>query len=188
MQVATFVTRTVRTPQAVRDGLNARLPAEIACLSAEPVHASFDPRRDPHTKTYRYTWLISDAPRPLRRGRAWRSRRQLDVQRMAESVLCLIGTHDFTSFRAAGCSATHPVRTIMDATVVVSGDEVHLRLLGTGFLRHMVRIVAGSVHEIGQGRQEASWLREVLEARDRGRAGRTAPAQGLLLERIVYDA
>lgn len=186
MQVAVFVTSASRSPRAIRDGLNARLPDEVACLAAEIVPASFDPRHSPHVKTYRYSWLITPTRRPLRRDRAWRIRGPLDVAAMHEAATLLLGTHDFTSFRAAGCTAAHPVRTIEGAEVRAHEDEVHLRVRGTGFLRHMVRNIAGSLHEVGRGTREVSWLPEILAARDRGRAGRTAPAHGLLLECITY--
>lgn len=186
MQVASFVTSTERTPTAIRNGLNARLPDAIACIDAERVPISFDPRHAPHTKTYRYTWVVGATRRPLRRGRAWRVPEPLDVDAMAEAARCLLGTHDFTSFRASGCTARHAVRTVQDAIVTRASDEVHLRMLGTGFLRHMVRNVAGSLYDVGRGRWSPDWLAEVLAAKDRGRAGRTAPARGLLLEHIDY--
>ncbi len=187
MQVASFVTPVARSPKAVRDGLNAHLPAEIACLEASPVRAAFDPRRSPHTKVYRYTWLTSPTRRPLRAGRVWHVRHPVDVAAMAEAAACLQGTHDFSSFRAAGCSARHPIRTVAGVEVHDHDDEVWLLVQGTGFLRHMVRIVAGTLLEVGRGRRPPPWVEEVLRATDRGAAGRTAPAQGLLLERITYE-
>lgn len=186
MQVATFVSSAPREPHAIRDGLNARLPLEIACTQALVVPGDFDPRRDPHTKRYRYTWLVRSSRSPLRRSRAWHVRAPLDLGAMQQAVACLVGTHDFSSFRAAGCSAKHPNRTLEGATVQAAGDEIHLIMMGTGFLRHMVRIVAGSLYDVGRGRRPVGWLSELLAARDRSRAGKTAPPHGLLLERIVY--
>ena len=106
---------------------------------------------------------------------------------MRRAATQLVGTHDFSSFRAAGCGANHAVRTVVAVKVQSHGDRVALRVLGTGFLRHMIRIVAGTLHEVGRGQRPAEWVGEVLRARDRSRAGRTAPARGLLLERIVYE-
>ena len=186
MQIAAFRTRAQRSAKAIRDGLNARLPPEVACLAADPVGDGFDPRHSPHTKTYRYTWLVAPARSPLRRGRSWHVRRPLRVVDMREGALRLQGTHDFSSFRAAGCSSTHPVRTLEAVRVVQQRDEVHLEVMGTGFLRHMVRIIAGCLFEVGRGRHPSAWMGEVLQARDRARAGKTAPAQGLLLKRIDY--
>lgn len=187
MQVASFVTAVRREPERMRDGLNHFLPSAIACLDAAPVPMAFDPRRAPHAKTYRYTWLVRPAPSPLRAGRVWHERRPLDVDAMDRAVRCIVGTHDFTSFRAAGCSATHAVRTLPDARVEAVGDEVRLVVRGTGFLRHMVRILAGTLHEVGRGRRTVDDFEATLAARDRARAGPTAPPHGLLLAEIVYD-
>lgn len=186
MQVAVFDSAARRDARAIRDGLNARLPASVACVAADEVAPDFDPRRHPHRKTYRYTWLCRASRSPLRAGRAWHVRQGLAVPPMAAAVGAVVGTHDFSSFRASGCTADHPVRTVREATVRAVGDEVWLEIHGTGFLRHMVRILAGSLHEIGRGRRPPEWLGEVLRARDRTRAGQTAPAEGLLLERIEY--
>jgi tRNA pseudouridine38-40 synthase len=186
-QVAAFDTSTERTPRAIREGLNARLPSAIACLEAEAVDPSFDPRRSPHHKWYRYTWLVRGSPSPLRRGRVWHVRGPLDVSAMHESIQAIVGTHDLTSFRAQGCTAQHPVRTIVAAEVRPEGDEVRLRVCGVGFLRHTVRILAGTVLEVGRGARPVAWVSEVLAKRDRTRAGRTAPAHGLLLESVTYE-
>lgn len=186
MQVVVFDSAARRDAKAIRDGLNARLPETVACVSADEVAPDFDPRHRPHEKTYRYTWLCRPGRSPLRRGRVWHVRRGLQVPPMQQAVVAIVGTHDFTSFRASGCTATHPIRTVRAATVRAAGDEVHLTVHGTGFLRHMVRILAGTLHEIGRGNRPPEWLAEVLAARDRTRAGQTAPAEGLLLERIDY--
>lgn len=185
-QVAVFDTAVQRDARGIVGGLNARLPEDVACIVAARVPDDFDPRRAPHAKTYRYRWLDRPARSPLRRHRAWHLRQRLDDEAMAHAITALRGTHDFSAFRAAGCSATHAVRTIEGALVERHGDEVHLVMQGTGFLRHMIRIVAGSLHEVGRGRRSPAWLAEVLASRDRAAAGRTAPAAGLTLESITY--
>lgn len=186
MQVASFVTDVDRRPDRVREGLNHFLPDAIACLDARPVDDAFDPRRSPHTKTYRYTWLSRPARSPLRAGRVWHVRQSLDAEAMHEAVQHLVGTHDFTTFRSVGCSAKHPVRTLLDAAVSRVDDEVHLQMRGTGFLRHMVRIVAGTLREVGRGKRTVDGFAAALAARDRSVAGPTAPPGGLLLAAIVY--
>jgi tRNA pseudouridine38-40 synthase len=187
MQVACFDTEVQRTPKAVRAGLNALLPPSVSCVDAEVVADAFDPRHAPHVKTYRYTWLVREARSPLRAGRVWQVRPPLDPVAMDLAVAAVVGTHDFSSFRAEGCTATHPVRTVASAEVrTAPGDEVVLRIRGTGFLRHSVRILAGTLYEVGRGARPAEWVAEVLERRDRQGAGRTAPAEALVLERIDY--
>ncbi|MEN0066290.1 MAG: tRNA pseudouridine(38-40) synthase TruA [Myxococcota bacterium] len=186
-QVASFVTTVERPPERMRGGLNRFLPSSIACLSAQPVPLTFDPRRDPHVKTYRYTWLVRPSRSPLREGRVWHERRPLEVSTMHTAVQAIVGTHDFTSFRAVGCSAKHPIRTVPEACVEAVGDEVRLEVRGTGFLRHMVRILAGTLHEVGRGKRTLDEFVAVLEGKDRTQAGPTAPASGLLLADITYD-
>lgn len=185
-QVATFVTVAERSDRAVRNGLNAHLPPSIVVTRAAAVEDAFDPRRQVKTKTYRYQWLDREVRSPFLAGRSWHQRRRLDVQAMHEAAGMLDGTHDFSAFRAQGCQADHAVRTIGPLAVTREGDLVVLRVQGHGFLRHMIRIVAGTLTEVGQGRREAAWMGEVLASRDRSRAGRTAPAQGLTLESVRY--
>jgi len=185
-QVAMFDTDVERNQRAVRDGLNAFLPDDVAVTHARVAQPGFHPRHSPHRKTYRYTWLVRPARPAWLRGRCWHVRHELDADRMHEAVGALVGTHDFSSLRAAGCSARHAVRTLEGASVRAEGEQVVLRVHGTGFLRHMVRILAGSLVQVGRGRQPPSWLAEVVAARDRRRAGQTAPPGGLVLERIDY--
>lgn len=188
MQVACFDTTASRTPRQVRDGLNALLPPSVACVAAEPVEEGFDPRRAPHVKTYRYTWLVRHARSPLRAGRVWQVRPDVDGPAMHRAVQAVVGTHDLSSFRAEGCTATTAIRTVMAARVQPDVDDTWvLRVKGTGFLRHTVRILAGTLYEVGRGAKPEVWVAEVLAARDRSRAGRTAPAGALVLESIVYS-
>lgn len=187
-QVAAFTTRVSRSAKSVRDGLTGFLPPEVACVSAEAVALDFDPRRDQRRKTYRYTWLDRRSRSPLWADRAWHWRRgPLDDRAMDRAVQALVGDHHFDSFRAVGCAARHTWRTLEEARVSRAGSLVHLDLVGTGFLRHMVRIVAGTVAEVGAGKVGEDHLARVLAARDRRLAGRTAPPHGLTLVSVVYD-
>ncbi|MEQ1504330.1 MAG: tRNA pseudouridine(38-40) synthase TruA [Myxococcota bacterium] len=186
MQIVCFDTEQPRRPSQVCNGLNSLLPPAIACLGADVVPDTFDPRHAPHVKTYRYTYLCRLGRSPLRAGRVWHVRGPLDVPAMDEAVRAVVGTHDLSTFRAVGCSAATTVRTVEGADVIAVGDEAHLRIHGTGFLRHTVRILAGSLHEVGRGRRPAGWIAEILAACDRELAGRTAPPEGLMLEAIRY--
>jgi len=185
-QVASFVTHVERLPRSVVGGLNGNLPDDVAVVAAQVVAAEFDPRRTPHVKQYRYRWLDRPAISPLRRNRVWHVRRALDVAAMAAAVSSLIGEHDFSSYRAAGCSAKHPVRIVESARVERRGDEVVLELEGRAFLRYMVRNIAGTLNEIGRGKYDSEHLGEVLARRDRSAAAATAPARGLTLASIRY--
>ena len=185
-QVASFETHVQRSPKGVVGGLNTHLPDDVAVLDAQVVPDAFDPRRTPHTKQYRYRWLDRLPRSPLRHDAVWHVRRSLDVAAMADALPCLLGEHDFTSFRAAGCSAKHPVRIVEGARVERRGDEVVFEVEGRAFLRHMVRNLAGTLNEIGRGKYPPGHLDEVLAARDRSAAGATAPARGLTLAWIQY--
>lgn len=185
-QVVVFDAARERAPRAVRDGLNALLPPDVAVCAAEPVADDFDPRRWTRLKRYRYRWLDRGAPSPLRRHRVRTLRGPLDADAMHRAAQALVGRHDFSAFRAVGCASTHAVRTVLAMDVARVGDEVHLDVLGNGFLRHMVRIVAGTLEQVGLGRRDASWPAVVLAARDRAAAGPTAPACGLYLVSVEY--
>lgn len=185
-QVAIFDTEVVRDPRGMCGALRARLPDDVVCLDARVVPESFDPRHSRHVKRYRYAFLDRPARSPLRRDRLWHVRFPLDEAAMAAGVAHLVGEHDFSSFRAAGCSSTHPIRTLQRAEVVRVADEVHLTVEGSGFLRHMIRIIAGTLVEVGRGRRLPAWIGEVRDAHLRSAAGRTAPAGGLTLAGIWY--
>ncbi|MBT3217773.1 MAG: tRNA pseudouridine(38-40) synthase TruA [Proteobacteria bacterium] len=180
-QVAAFDAEAVRTPSQVVRGLSNLLPSDVACVAAAAAPDDFDPRRWVRRKSYRYVWVDREATPALRRRFVWHIKRPLDVQAMAAASAVLVGRHDFSSFRAARCNATHAVRILEEVSVRRVGDEVHFVVVGNGFLRHMVRIVAGSLLQVGLGRFPPTWMADVLEARDRNKAGLTAPAAGLTL-------
>jgi len=185
-QVAHFDALVTRSPREVREALNSFLPDDVAVVDASVAPEGFDARRWVVSKRYRYTWVDRPARSPLRRDRAWHVRGPLDAAVMDEAARALLGRHDFSSFRAAGCSAKHPNRWIGGIAVTRDGDEVRLDVDGHGFLRHMVRIVAGTLVVVGQGRKPPSWVAEVLAARTREAAGKTAPAHGLTLVAVHY--
>jgi len=111
----------------------------------------------------------------------------LDVEAMAKAVECLVGEHDFSSFRAADCDAAHPVRTIYQTGLQQRGELLVYGIEGTAFLRHMVRNIVGTLAEVGRGIRTAKSFAEVLDARDRTKAGYTAPPVGLYLVKVKYD-
>lgn len=185
-QVASFVTTASRTPRAVVDGLGALLPEDVSAVDADVVPLDFDPRRDAIEKWYRYRWVVRRGRSPLRRHRAWHLRGPLDLARMRAAAPALLGRHDFSAFRASGCTAAHPVRAVRELVFTEVDDEVVLDVRGEAFLRHMVRIVAGTLTEVGLGRRAPAWVGEVLASRDRTRAGPTAPPGGLTLMQVSY--
>lgn len=175
------------TPATVRDALNHHLrPAPVAVLEAHRVAADFHARFSARARCYRYRILDRPAPPVLQRGFVWWTPRPLAVARMAEAAALLVGRHDFTSFRSTMCGAASPLKTIDALTVRRDGEEVVLDVRARSFLHNQVRIIAGTLARVGQGRWSAADVASALAARDRTRAGPTAPPGGLCLMAVEY--
>jgi tRNA pseudouridine38-40 synthase len=185
IQIAGFRCQTARTPTALKRGLNACLPRDIACLGVAAAPLDFDPRRWTLGKRYRYRLLVREPRCPFREGFVWHLADSLDVPAIRLAAGELEGRHDFGAFRAAGCGAAHAVRTIERVDVARSDDEVHIDFVGNGFLRHQVRIMVGTLVEVGRGRRTGQQVAAALAARDRAQAGPTAPAAGLWLQEVL---
>lgn len=173
--------------KAVMMGLNSLLatPA-ITVTKAEKVSAEFHARFDALERGYLYRIYCHQAPPALDRNRVWHLRRPLDIEAMQTAAQHLVGRHDFTSFRAAACQAESPVRTLDLLEVRAVGTEVHITARARSFLHHQIRNFAGSLAEVGLGKQPPIWVADVLAARDRSAAGQTAPPSGLYLTAIRY--
>lgn len=185
-QVAHFDTDAVREMRSWILGTNANLPADVRVLEARPVAEDFHARFRAVSRQYRY--VICNRPvRPaiLRDRVAW-VHQDLDVPRMQAAATCLVGEHDFSSFRALACQAKHPVRTLHRLQVSRSGEFLYIDVLANGFLHHMVRNIAGTLMAVGRGDRPVEWVAEVLAARDRTVAGVTAPPGGLYLVAVGY--
>ncbi len=185
-QVANFFTEKEFAPHHLRRGLNALTPLAITIKEVEIVADSFDARRDARSRVYEYRILNRPTPSPFYLNRAWHVHAPLDVGAMREAIACLIGEHDFSSFRAAGCDAAHPVRKIYANSLEARGELLIYAVEATAFLRHMVRNIVGTLVEVGQGLRAPQSFKELLEARDRTKAGITAPAHGLYLVEVKY--
>lgn len=170
---------------ALLRALNARLPRDVAVTGVAEVAPGWHATDAARAKLYRYRIWNGAVRSPLREGSfAWIPE-PLALDRMREAAAAFVGTHDFSALRAAGSSARTSVRTIR--TIELTGEvghEIALDVLGEGFLRHMVRNLAGTLIEVGRGRFEVAEAARILASRDRGRAGPTAPAHGLVLVRV----
>lgn len=185
-QVVHFDTQAQRAPRSWILGTNSNLPVDIGVAWAQPVPETFHARFSALTRRYRY--LILNRPfRPaLYHRRATWYHRPLDEARMYQAGQYLLGTHDFTSFRALQCQARHPVRTIYALEVVRRGDFIDIEVEANAFLHHMVRNIAGLLMAIGTGDRPVAWAREVLEFRNRALGGVTASPEGLYLTEVRY--
>jgi tRNA pseudouridine38-40 synthase len=187
-QVAAFSTASDKPCAKMLAGLNGLLPRDVRVRSCEEAPEAFDPRRDPLSKTYRYVWWDGPSHPPFWRRYSWHARQKLDDAAMAAAAAQLVGEHDFSSFRASGCTAKTPVRRILKSTVVRKGERVTFEIQGTAFLHQMVRIIAGTLYDVGIGARAAASLGALLQARDRKQAGKTAPPEGLILWNVEYGA
>jgi tRNA pseudouridine38-40 synthase len=185
-QVVSFQTDGRITPRRMVAALNARLPPDVAVLTAEEVPDGFHARYSARWRRYRYRYLDRRARPALERGRCWQVAGPLDVKAMSAAAKALVGKHDWTSY----CSASEPpdgrVREMRSAKVVRRGEFVELELEAEGFLRGLARSIAGALLDVGRGRRPPEWVGEVLTARDRRLAPRTAPAGGLTLVKVIY--
>ncbi|MFD2445204.1 tRNA pseudouridine(38-40) synthase TruA [Bacillus sp. CGMCC 1.16607] len=166
--------------------LNSLLPADISVIEAENVDTSFHARFDAKGKEYRYFVYPSKMRDPFRRNYATIFPYELNKDLIQEAMSLFIGTHDFTSFCSAKTEVEDKVRTIYEINICEENGLLVFRYVGNGFLYNMVRIMTGTLLEIGTGDRAANSISKILEKKDRSFAGKTAPAQGLYLWRVVY--
>ena len=186
-QVASVVVETELAPERLGRALNGVLPSDLAVWECALAPEGFHARYQARSKLYRYRIWNGESRSPLRATRAHHVPSALDVEAMRRAAALLLGTHDFAAFRTAGSSVRSTIRTLERLEVEAEPrGEINLLVEGDGFLRHMVRILAGTLIEVGLGRRDAAGLPAVLAARERSRAGPTAPAQALTLVRVFY--
>jgi tRNA pseudouridine38-40 synthase len=185
-QVVSFTTQNVIPIARIVSALNALLPRDIACIQADEASAEFHPQYAALRKQYSYRILNRELPSPFAARYSWHVRQALDLQAMNEGTGFLVGTHDFAAFRAAGGSARTSIREILSLKVAAQEDFFEVHVEGNGFLYMMVRIIVGTLVDVGLGRMTPRRVGDILTSRDRGQAGITAPPQGLTLVRIDY--
>ena len=187
-QIVHFDSDVSRPLTAWVRGVNAHLPPDVAVLWAHPVPPEFHARFSATARHYSYL-LLDRAERPgLLAGRVGWYHQPLDVAAMQQAFAMLIGTHDFSSFRAAECQARSPVKTLVQARVERRGDLLRFDVSGNAFLHHMVRNIVGALVAVGAGRMAPSWMGELLAARDRTRGPATFAPDGLYFCGADYDA
>jgi tRNA pseudouridine38-40 synthase len=186
MQVVHLDTRLVRDPQSWIRGTNRYLPLDIAVQWAQPVPKSFHARASALARRYVFVILQSPYRPSVEAGRVGWVFRPLDGHAMQMAAAQLIGTHDFTSFRASQCQSPTPIKTINRITVQRAGDYWRFEFEANAFLHHMIRNIMGCLVAIGQGKHRVDWMAEVLLARSRTAAAPTFAPDGLYFDRPVY--
>lgn len=184
--VAVFDTGSPIPGEKISYALNQYLPEDIRIVDSKEVSSDFHPRHCESRKTYEYHIVNAPFPNPMKRLYCHYTYLQCDVEAMREAAAYFIGEHDFKSFCTVGAQVESTVRTITDLQVFCMEDEIVIRVTGTGFLYNMVRIIAGTLLDVGYGRRKASDIPAVLAAKDRQAAGPTAPAKGLRLVKYEF--
>jgi tRNA pseudouridine38-40 synthase len=185
-QVANFRATKALTPEIWHRALNALLPPDIVVQRVEIAAEDFEARRSVKDKTYRYAVLNTPSPSAIHRHWVLHVAGPLDQPSMAEGAAYLIGEHDFSAFRAADGDHGSPVRRVDEARFAREGNRLDFVITGNGFLKHMIRIIMGTLLEVGRGKREPGDVERILHSKDRQRAGRTAPPHGLCLMEVNY--
>lgn len=186
-QVASFTTRARLDAEAVRNGLNSLLPDDVVIRACDPMPAGFHARFNVISKHYRYHILNRPIAPAIGRQFVWHIRKPLDIPAMRAAADGLLGTHDFKAFEGAGSPRSHTVRTVSVSDVKeTGGGNLTYDIAANGFLRFMVRNIAGTLVAVGLGKIPVEKVVDILGSRDRSRAGATAPPQGLFLVDVSY--
>jgi len=185
-QVVNFETKSPIPIERFSYAWNNSLPDDIVIKEVSKTDAEFHARHSAKGKIYEYHILNQETPSAFERNYSYHIKKELDFTAMQKAAEYLVGEHDFTSFRASGCSAKTPVRKIESFTVKQLGNKIILSVEGTAFLYNMVRIMAGTLIEVGLGKLDIKEVPKILKLKDRTQAGSTAPGCGLRLIRVKY--
>lgn len=186
-QVANFKINSEFSIEKMAVAINSQLKQSIRIKKAEEVSEDFHSRYHCHQKTYSYIIDNSEQGSAIYRGLTYHVAQPLDIDGMQKAANYLVGEHDFSSFKSSGTSSKSSVRTIYKAQILKEQDRVVIMLTGSGFLYNMVRIISGTLVEIGLGNMKPEEMLTILEAKDRQKAGKTLPAHGLFLMSVDYD-
>lgn len=184
--VSSFKTTSTVPADRLPFALNSLLPDDIVCFKAEEADDDFHAITSTKSKTYMYKIHNARINDPFLKDRVWHYPKALDFEKMVEASKYFVGTHDFLAFAAAGFTAKTTVRTIFDIDVFKEDDIINIKITGDGFLYNMVRIIAGTLVWVGNGKIEPLKIPEIIESKKRENAGITAPPEGLYLWGVEY--
>ena len=185
-QVANFKTSSIIPIEKIAIAINANIKKSIRIKSAEEVEESFHSRYNCKKKTYRYTINNSKYGTALYRGMEYHVSQELNIEAMEKAIKCFVGEHDFAGFKASGTSTKSSIRTIYKAKLKKDGEKIYIEFTGNGFLYNMVRIIAGTLVDVGIGKTNPDDIPEIIDSKDRTRGGKTLPAHGLCLMEVDY--
>ena len=186
-QVANFKTDSNIPVEKIPIALNTKLKRSIRILAAEEVDERFHSRYNCKKKTYKYVINNSANGTAIYRNLEYNFSQELNVDKMNEAVKYFIGEHDFKGFKASGTSSKSSVRTIYEAKVYKNGDRVNIELTGNGFLYNMVRIISGTLIDVGIGKILPEEVPDIINSKERTKAGKTLPPNGLYLIKVEYE-
>lgn len=185
-QTANFKTESKIPIEKFAKAINSRLKKSVVIKSAEEVDERFHSRYSVKSKTYRYIINNSENGTAIYRGLEYHVPMKLDYEKMNEAIKYFIGEHDFKAFKASGTSSKSSVRTILDGSVRKEDERIIIEITGTGFLYNMVRIISGTLLEVGLGKIKPEEITDIINSQDRIKAGKTLPAHGLYLLEVNY--
>ena len=185
-QVISFQLTSNVSVDALQRGLNVTLPGDVRVMRAEEAPDTFNARFNPQRKTYHYTLYTGAVVPPQIRHFVWHVAQPLDLEAMNAAAAVLVGEHDFSAFQASGGDVITSRREVFVSHVSRRDEQIVYEVTGSGFLKQMVRNIAGTLVDIGRGRRPVDDMRRVLESRDRRQASATAPAYGLTLQAVQY--
>ena len=186
-QVANFKTNSNIPIEKFSIALNTKLKRSVRILEAEEVDERFHSRYNCKKKTYRYIINNSENGTAIYRDLEYNFSHKLDIEKMNEAAKYFIGEHDFKGFKASGTSSKSSIRKIYEAKVYKENDRIIIELTGNGFLYNMVRIIAGTLIEVGVGKIPPKEIENIIKSKDREKAGKTLPPQGLYLVNVEYE-
>jgi len=184
--VANFKTNSKIPAEKFREAINHKLPEDIVIIKSEEVKENFHSRYDAKGKTYSYSIINRDTYPAIGRNYLYHIKKNLNISSMKEACRYFIGTYDFSAFKSSGSSVKTSVRTIMDLHIEEENEIIKIYITGDGFLYNMVRIIVGTLLMVGNNKIKPENIRDIIESKDRKKAGICVPARGLTLEKVYY--